>query len=117
MANLQKIKDLAKEQNVRLEDLANEAGITIQGLHKLMRENSTKIDTLEKIARILKVSPSVFLDDDTNVGSTIADHSSIAVSGNKNSVNAQTDRFIALLEKKDEQIDRLITIIEGYSKE
>lgn len=37
------------------------------------------------------------------------------VHGNSNNVNSETARFIALLEKKDEQIDRLLSIIENQT--
>lgn len=68
----------------------------------LMRTGSTKIDTLERIAEKLGVSPSVFFEDTPPAIST--DHS-IAVSGNKNKVNqAQEDKYIELLAKKDEQM-------------
>ena len=45
-------------------------------------------------------------------GSAVASDHSIAVSGDSNQINAISEKFIALLEKKDEQIDRLLTIIE-----
>ena len=48
-------------------------------------------------------------------GAVALDHST-AVSGNDNQQNIElgkvTERFITLLEEKDRQIDRLLTIIE-----
>lgn len=66
MINLQIIKDIAEQKNIPMATIASELGITPQALSKLMRNNSTKIDTLEKIAQILKVSVTVFFDDDAN---------------------------------------------------
>ena len=66
MVNLQIIKDIAEQKNIPLATIASELGITPQALSKLMRNNSTKIDTLEKIAQILKVSATVFFDDSAN---------------------------------------------------
>jgi DNA-binding Xre family transcriptional regulator len=63
MANLGKIKLLLAEKNITLRDLAGSVGMTEQGLHKLIKENSTKVDTLEKIANRLDVSVSVFFDE------------------------------------------------------
>ena len=63
MANLQKIKEIAEEKNISLSALAGELGITPQALFKLMRNNSTKIETLEKIATILKVPVVSFFED------------------------------------------------------
>ena len=67
MANLQLIKDIAEQKNIPLSTIASELGITPQALSKLMRNNSTKIDTLEKIARILKVSVCCFFKDDVGI--------------------------------------------------
>lgn len=38
-----------------------------------------------------------------------------AIHGNGNQVNGEVSRFLALLEKKDEQMDRLLAIIEKLS--
>ena len=68
MANLQKIKSILKEKGLTIRYLAGELGISEQGLQKLIRENSTKIETLEAIANILEVSISIFFDKDTSTG-------------------------------------------------
>ena len=62
MANLQIIKDLIKKKKLSIREVANELGISEQGLQKLIRENSTKIETLEALSSILEVSISVFFD-------------------------------------------------------
>ena len=41
----------------------------------------------------------------------------IAVSGNENQITVISEKFISLLEKKDEQINRLLDIIEGFRKD
>lgn len=46
---------------------------------------------------------------------TINGDGNTAIHGNGNQVNSETTRFIALLEKKDEQIDRLLAIIESVT--
>lgn len=66
MANLQKIKELIKQNNFTIRDFAAEIGMTEQGLQKLIRENSTKVDTLELIAEKLNVSVSIFFDSDSH---------------------------------------------------
>lgn len=62
MANLQKIKELAKEKNIAIKFLAENVGITPQALSKIMRLGSTNTDTLERIAALLGVSAAVFFD-------------------------------------------------------
>lgn len=64
MANLLKIKTIAEEKNIPLKDIAEYIGITQTGLSKIIRENSTKTTTLEKIAVKLKVSVSTFFEDE-----------------------------------------------------
>ncbi len=63
MANLQKIKDIAEKQKISIRDLADRVGLKENQIHVMCRTNSTKIDTLEKIAKALKVSVIVFFDD------------------------------------------------------
>lgn len=114
MANLQLIKDIAEYKNIPLATIASELGITPQALSKLMRNNSTKIDTLEKIAHILKVSVTVFFDDGANCGVRFAraSENGMANTGDNVTLNKESANYLALLAKKDEQIDRLLSIIE-----
>lgn len=63
MANLQKIRDIAKARRISLRDLASQIGVTEAGVYRIIKENSTRVDTLEAIAKILQVPISVFFDD------------------------------------------------------
>ena len=63
MANLQLIKTLAERQKMPITELAERAGISEQQIHLMVRTNSTKITTLEKIASILEVPVTVFFDE------------------------------------------------------
>lgn len=114
MANLQLIKEIAERKNIPLATIASELGITPQALSKIMRNNSTKIETLERIAQILKVSVTVFFDDAVNGGVRFANASEngMANAGDYVTLSRENEKFLALLAKKDEQIDRLIAIIE-----
>lgn len=64
MANLQVIKVLLREKNITIRDFSSRIGLTEQGLQKLIRENTTRVDTLEAIARELNVSIVEFFDQD-----------------------------------------------------
>ena len=64
MANLKVIKVLLKEKNITIRDFSARVGLTEQGLQKLIRENTTRVDTLETIARELNVSIVEFFDKD-----------------------------------------------------
>lgn len=81
MANLQKIKDIAENKGVSVRDLAERVGIKENQIHVMCRTNSTKIDTLERIAHVLNVSISEFFDDTIESGDIIK--------GDNNQLNKQ----------------------------
>lgn len=116
MANLQLIKELAAKKNITLDQLSKNLGITPQALSKIMRENSTKIDTLERIASELGVSPSVFFETESLRGNAVALDHSISLSGNHSTITptdeATTKEFISLLKKRDEQVDRMLDMMQ-----
>ena len=62
MANLNLIKALAESKNIPITQLAQAVGVSEQQIHLMVRKNSTKIETLEKIARVLNVSVAFFFD-------------------------------------------------------
>ena len=63
MANLFKIKEIARAKKISIKNLAENVGITEQGLQKLIRDNSTKVETLESIAKCLTVPVYTFFDE------------------------------------------------------
>lgn len=69
MANLSLIKTFVLDKGITLKEFAQQLGMSEQGFHRILKENSTSIDTLEKIAQMLGVHPSVFFDAPTPAGS------------------------------------------------
>jgi transcriptional regulator with XRE-family HTH domain len=65
MLNLQKVRDLAKDKNIQLSEIAEKLDMTPQALSRMLKENSTKVSTLEQFASIFGVSVSYFFDEDT----------------------------------------------------
>ena len=63
MADLSIIKPLLKERGIKIKDFCEELGLTEQGFAKLVRANSTKIETLELIAEKLEVPVSIFFSN------------------------------------------------------
>lgn len=69
MVYLIKIRELCEKRGVSMKQAASDLGMTEQSLHKLIKANSTKIDTLLAIADYFKVEPAYFFDSqsgDTN---------------------------------------------------
>lgn len=75
MANLLKIKDLAKERKIPLKALAQEIGMKPEALSTMMRNGTTNTKTLERIAEILSVSPAVFFESKDNDNNAKEDYS------------------------------------------
>ena len=105
MANLQKIKTLSKERKITLRSLANQVGISEQGLQKIIRDNTTSISTVERIASILGVSPAVFFDETPTSVNAMGDNS-IAISGSGNEIAVQ-QQLLDMLAEKDTRIKEL----------
>lgn len=62
MANLSVIREICQEKNISLKELSTRVGITQHGLQLILKNNTTKIETLEKIAKILEVNILAFID-------------------------------------------------------
>ena len=96
--NGKELKAILKEEGINLSELAKKLGFdNDQRLHSALKADDVKSGLIEAIAKA------------TN-------DNSVAVSGTGNSVNAISERFISLLEKKDEQMDRLIGLLEKLDK-
>ena len=63
MANFKIIKYLCKERGMSLSQLADAIGSSLGSVQKIIRENSTKVETLEKICVVLNVKADILLND------------------------------------------------------
>lgn len=95
------LRKLLEELNITQEIAANRLGVTVRTLQNWI--NKDELD--EKISRIINSG----LMTDSNIAQHTNSHN---INGNGNKVNSETDKFLDLLKKKDEQIDRLITLLE-----
>lgn len=127
MANLHLIKSIAKEKKITLKSLSEQVGISEQGMQKILKENTTSIVTLEKIAKILSVHPAVFFDnytveqsqgendpsaDDTKPHATANGNGAIAIAGSGNVTVPQI--ILEMLAEKDRQLAAKDEIIKQY---
>lgn len=68
MVYLVKIRELCERKGVTMKQAASDLNMTEQSLHKIIKSNSTKIDTLLAIAEYFDVEPAYFFDSSTNEG-------------------------------------------------
>lgn len=92
------IRKAIEELGITQEIAAEKLGINLRTLQGWMSQD-------EVSAKIARTFRSVF------AGENNTNHSH-NVTGNWNKINSETDKFLDLLKKKDEQIDRLITLLE-----
>ena len=105
-----------------LSELSRMLGMaSVQNLHSALLAQDVRSGLIEDIAKVLKKDISDFYPSH-NVTHYEINDAPIAVAGDINGNNTKvsnnniSERFVDLLEKKDEQIDRLLTIIESLNK-
>ena len=111
----QEVKQILISRGVKIVDLAEKMGESQQNLSSLLKVQDIKTGTLERIAEasciplqdFFGISPFNIANGDGNT----------QVAGNVNNVNAEISKLIDSINKKDEQIDRLLSIIESMSKQ
>ncbi len=108
------IKRILSENGVSVAHIARLLGLSQQNLSAALQKDDIRTGLLEDIAGAIGKDVPFFYGVGTSAGSALASgDNSTAVAGNNNRVN--TERFVNLLAKKDEQIDRLLSIIESLS--
>lgn len=121
MANLQYIKNLAEKKKISIRELADRVGVKENQIHVMCRTNSTKIDTLEKIAKELGVSISYFFDEETKMeireaGRDYVEKGKIEHNGNEyygaDSVEAELRDQISILKSQLADKERIIKLME-----
>lgn len=115
MAKFKLIRELAKERQISMRELASRIGKDETTLQAIIRNGSTNTKTIEEIASVLDVPVGVFF------GEACAQKSSDGTVEMPDSVRrlangegAEYAEFYSeIIRKKDEQIDRLLKIIES----
>lgn len=111
----EEVKEKLRQEGIVFSELARLLGYdSDQRLHSALKANDVRSGLIEDIARAINKSVSWFYPETTK---TVAMDNGIAVSGNENQITVISEKFISLLEKKDEQINRLLDIIEGFRKD
>lgn len=122
MKNFDKIKVLATAKKIKLSDVATAAGISYQQLNRIIRTQSTTIETMGRIAEVLGVPASYFVEECSADFISIGDDSPGAGKGNV--VNADLSGVLMkafeeiaaqrrLAESALSKIDTLIEILKS----
>jgi len=61
--NYERIRQVCRLRNCTLKRLCEEVKLTEAGLQKMIKNESMKVETLEKISKVLEVHPSVWFFD------------------------------------------------------
>lgn len=111
------IKEILRRQGVTLYSVAEKIGESNQNLSALLSKDDVRTSLVERISEATGIPIAMFYGDAYSTAT--ASGNGVAVSGDGNSVNAISERFITLLEnkdkqiaKKDEQMDRLLGMLE-----
>lgn len=122
MKNFDKIKVLATAKKIKLSDVATAAGISYQQLNRIIRTQSTSIETMGKIADALGVPATYFIEECPSDIISIGNDSPGA--GKGNTVNSETSEVLIrafdeiaaqrrMTEKAQAQVDDLIAILKS----
>lgn len=107
------IKIIAEKKGITLKDLALKAGISETALHNIINTGSTKVESLEKIAKALNISPGVFFDKNFDP------HASVAEPTEKYGNDQINEHYV--LNSTVEALNKLVAsqekLIEGLERE
>ena len=73
-SNLKKIKEITNERGISLKWLADKAGLSQQAVSAIIKENSTSVNTLIRIADALDVPVTTFFETDYGSDKTYNGH-------------------------------------------
>lgn len=105
----QKIKEILRAEGFTLSEIASLLGFdNDQRLHSALKSDDVKSGLIEDIARVTNKSVGFFY----GLPVTVNDHGILDSDGATYNETEISIRFIGLLEKKDEQIDRLLGLLE-----
>ena len=108
----QKIKDVLRQKGVSTAELARNLGVTRQTLQAALSTGDVKTGLLERIADLLGEPVTYFYTGESS-GAAVVNGGT--VNGNvtgKNEEGPAVSALVSQLDTKDQQIDRLLRIIE-----
>lgn len=114
--NYNELTFLAKDRKITLADLAEQIGLTRQGLQSTIERGTFPTNKVLPLCQILGITPNEFFgwDAPLPVGGNYASHVS---GGNTQNSNEAIKALRDQLKEKDKQINRLLGVIERWKNE
>lgn len=118
----EKLSAFFKEKDITQEEIAAQLGVSQSYVNALLNDKKAfGKKQAQKWNELFGLSVNWLLTGEgniTNNGVTQSNQNGDNINGHSVTVNkTETDSFIELLKKKDEQIDRLLSIIENMNKQ
>ena len=114
------IKEILRRNGYVLAKVAEQLGESSQNFSALLAKDDVRTSLVERISEVTGLPVSLFYGD-TNIATASGENAS-AVAGNNNRISAPGPDFMKelaaqrkLTEKSQEQIDRLLGVIENLS--
>lgn len=113
---LELIKELCKNRQISIKNLATNVGISEPTLYRCIRMNQIQAEILEKIAQVLNISVSAFFDESvTDIhGNVIGNNNVAAIHGSINVANTNTNDVIKEYESKLAEKNDQINLLKDY---
>ena len=113
---LELIKELCKNRQISIKNLATNVGISEPTLYRCIRMNQIQAEILEKIAQALNISVSAFFDESVADihGNVIGNNNVAAIHGSINVANPNAKDIIKEYESKLAEKNDQINLLKDY---
>lgn len=116
------IKEIIRKKGLTQQEVAELLKMSTQNFSAALAKDDVKSSLIERVAEAIGIPVSAFYGGDVAIHTSLGNNSS-SVAGNNIQVNTTTGEFLAelaaqrqLTQKSQEQIDRLLIVIEKLSE-
>lgn len=102
----EKIRVLAKKSGLSIRKLCQKIDMSESGFYAMIKNDSMKLDTLQKIANFYNVKTSYFLDENIDVSEKLDYVKKIEESPKEILMNFDIERYLHQLEKENEELKK-----------